>query len=276
MANNKKDKDSKCPICSGLMKDCFSHSVLDKYQAQYELCNGCGYLRVHDPFWLEEAYTTAIANADTGLVARNVVIANKLAGVLYWVLKETGQNRYLDAAGGYGMLTRMMRDFGFDFYWNDPYCSNLLAKGFEYNETIGSCAVVTAMEVLEHVIDPIAFIEKIFSFSNANSLVFTTELYYGEPPKPDAWWYYSFATGQHIGFFQSQTLDLMAQKLNIYFATANGIHVFSKTPLNEHLLAFVTGRIGSRIASIWVRKKMNSKMMSDHHLMLQKMGKNEK
>ncbi len=258
------------------MQDCFTHAVLDKYQAKYELCNGCGYLRAHNPHWLGEAYNSAIANADTGLVARNISIANKLVGVLYWILKETGDNHYLDAAGGYGMLTRIMRDFGFDFYWHDPYCENILALGFEYSTVIGTYNVVTAIEVLEHVTDPIAFIEELFSFSNGNSLVFTTELYEGEPPKPEAWRYYSFLTGQHIGFFQRRTLKVIAQKFGMYFASANGIHVLSKTPINERLLDILTGRIGSRIAPFWIRKRMNSKMMSDHLLMLQKIGKNEK
>ena len=265
-----------CPVCSSAMHNCFKAVVLGKYQAQYEVCNSCGYLRAHEPHWLDEAYTRAIANADTGLVARNIAIANKLVGVLYWVLKETGENHYLDAAGGYGMLTRIMRDFGFDFYWHDPYCANMLALGFEYSSVIGSCRVVTAMEVLEHVTDPIAFIEEIFSFSAANSLVFTTKLYEGEPPKPESWWYYSFSTGQHIGFFQRRTLVVVAQKLGLYFASANGIHVLSKRPINERLLGIVTCRIGSRIAPFWIRKKMNSKMMSDHHLMLQKIHKEEK
>ena len=62
----------------------------------------------------------------------------------------------------------------------------------------------------------------------------------------------------------------------MYFASANGIHVLSKTPINERLLDILTGRIGSRIAPFWIRKRMNSKMMSDHLLMLQKIGKNEK
>ncbi len=265
-----------CSVCSNTMEVCFTAEVLNKYQVQYEYCETCGFLRAHEPHWLEEAYTSAIANADTGLVARNIAIANKLIGVLYWVLKETGQNQYLDAAGGYGMLTRLMRDFGFDFYWHDPYCTNILALSFEYSSAIGSCNVVTAMEVLEHVTDPVAFIKEMFSFSGANSLVFTTELYEGEPPKPDAWWYYSFSTGQHISFYQRRTLVMIAQKLGLYFASANGIHVISKTPINEYLLGIVTGRLGSRIAPFWIRKKMNSKMMSDHQLILQKIGKEEK
>lgn len=74
----------------------FTARVLDRYEARYDYCQFCGYLRAVNPYWLDEAYTSAIANADTGLVARNIAIANKLVGVLYWVLKETGENHYLD------------------------------------------------------------------------------------------------------------------------------------------------------------------------------------
>jgi hypothetical protein len=259
-----------CPVCSSAMRDCFQTQVLGKYHAQYEVCNACGFLRAHEPHWLEEAYSSAIAVADTGLVARNIDISSKLAGVLYWVLDERGDGRYLDAAGGYGMLTRLMRDMGFDFYWLDKYCNNMLAPGFEYRQSYGACRVVTAMEVLEHVTDPVSFINETFTFSGANVLLFTTELYEGEPPQPDAWWYYAFSTGQHIGFFQRRTLKAIADRLDLFFASANGIHVFSKKPVNERLLGVVTGRWGARIAPWWVRRRMGSKTMADHYLMLQK------
>lgn len=74
-----------CPVCAGPMKHCFSAQVLGKYQADYEVCDQCGYLRAHDPHWLDEAYSSAIAAADTGLVMRNLAVASKLTGVLYWV-----------------------------------------------------------------------------------------------------------------------------------------------------------------------------------------------
>lgn len=252
------------------MHDCFKTEVLDKYQAQYQVCSTCGYLRAHDPHWLEEAYSSAIAQADTGLAMRNVALACKIAPVLYWVLKERGEGRYLDAAGGYGMLTRLMRDFGFDFYWHDKYCNNLLARGFEYKQSYGACHVATAMEVLEHVTDPVFFIEETLAFSGANALLFTTELYEGAPPEPDAWWYYTFSTGQHIGFFQRRTLLAIADRLGLHFASANGIHILSKTAVNERLLGRVTGRWVSLIAPWWVRRCLGSKTISDHHLMLHK------
>lgn len=259
-----------CPICSGVMEPRFTAQVLGKYSAQYEVCNDCGFLRAHEPHWLDEAYSRAIAAADTGLVMRNISLACKLAGVLYWLARERGEGRYLDAAGGYGMLTRLMRDLGFDFYWSDKYCDNLLAPGFEYSQSLGACTAVTAIEVLEHLTDPAAFIEETLAFSGAQSLLFTTELYEGHPPQPDAWWYYSFATGQHIGFFQRRTLETLGARLGLQFASANGLHVFSKTELNKRLLRRVTGPWASPAAAWWIRRRLGAKTMSDNKLMLGK------
>lgn len=265
-----------CPICANAMQHCFEAEVLGKYKAQYEVCNNCGYLTAREPYWLEEAYTSAIANADTGLVARNIAIATKITGVLYWLLNSKAENHYLDAAGGYGMLTRLMRDIGFDFYWQDKYCENLLAPGFEYRQSYGACQVATAMEVLEHVTNPIAFIEQILSFSAAKALLFTTELYEGNPPEPDSWWYYSFATGQHIAFFQRRTLKVLADRLDLHFASANGIHILSKSKVNQQLLKLVTGRWGSKISIAWARRHLSSKIMADHTFMLNKISNNQR
>jgi hypothetical protein len=252
----------------GKLKPCFTAQVLHKYQAQYEACDKCGFLRAREPHWLDEAYSSAIAAADTGLVMRNLSLAFKLAGVLYWVMGERGNGRYLDAAGGYGMLTRLMRDLGINFYWADKYCENLLARGFEYKEAIGSCRAVTAMEVMEHLTDPAAFIEETMEASGAEALLFSTELYEGEPPRPGAWWYYAFQTGQHIGFFQRRTLEAIGQKLNLHLASTNGLHILSKTPVNERMLGVVTNRWAARVAPWWVRRRLGSKTMSDHELML--------
>ncbi|WP_209315383.1 class I SAM-dependent methyltransferase [Haematospirillum sp. H1815] len=261
-----------CPICSGEMRLCFSEQVLGKYQANYELCALCGFLRAKDPYWLNEAYSSAIAVADTGLVMRNLAIASKLSGVLYWLVRERGKGLYLDSAGGYGMLTRLMRDFGFDFYWADKYCDNHLAQGFEYKPEMGPCNAVTAIEVFEHLTDPATFIKETLAFSGARTLIFTTELYAGDPPAPGSWWYYAFATGQHIGFFQRRTLEILGKRLGLRFSSANGIHIFSEHQIDELILRFVTGRGVSRIAPWWIRRRLGSKTLSDHQLMLQKIG----
>jgi len=257
-----------CPVCLSQMMPCFTTQVLSKYEARFEVCETCGFLRAHEPHWLEEAYSAAIATSDTGLVMRNISLACKLAGVLYFVLKERGDGRYLDAAGGYGLLTRLMRDFGFDFYWSDKYCQNLLAPGFEYARESGRCQAVTALEVFEHLTDPKAYIEEVLSLSGSDFLFFTTELYQATPPSPDKWAYYSLKTGQHIGFFQKRTLETLAANLGLRFFTSNGLHVLSKREINRGLMNIVTRRSVSAFMPIVTRHFLGSKTMSDNQFVL--------
>ena len=185
------------------MQPSFRATVMDRYDARYEVCGHCGFLAVQEPHWLEEAYAQPIAYADTGLVRRNIELSRKLASVLFWLAGERGEGRYVDVAGGYGLLTRLMRDIGFDFYWADKYCRNIIAPGFEYRDDLGGCRGVTAFEVLEHLTDPAPFIEEALAKYDADYFLFSTELYQGLPPLPEAWNYYAFAAGQHVSFYQS-------------------------------------------------------------------------
>jgi len=257
-----------CPICSGPMRPAFTAQVLLKYTVEYEVCDTCGFLRAHEPHWLNEAYSSAIVAADTGLVMRNISLARKVAVVLYWGMDERGKGQYLDSAGGYGMLVRLMRDLGFDFYWKDKYCDNLIVPGFEYKEALGPCRVVTAVEVLEHLTDPLAFVRETLDLAGADTLLFTTELYEGDPPSPDAWWYYAFSTGQHIGFYQRRTLEALGARLGLSLSSANGLHILSKKKINDRLLKLLTSRWMALVGPWWIRHQLGSKTMSDHELML--------
>jgi hypothetical protein len=256
-----------CQICNGLMDEVFTARVLNKYEAEYDFCKPCGYLRVRNPFWLEEAYSQAIADADTGLIVRNILTSRKLASILYWALGERGTGTYADFAGGYGMLTRMMRDYGFNFYWQDKFCENKLAIGFDYSPNVGPCRALLTAEVLEHLEDPLSYIKNIFEETQAQTLFFTTDLFSGDPPAPESWYYYSFATGQHIGFFQRRTLDFLAKRLDLYFYSFGNIHVFSKISLNPLMLRFATNKWVARFSSWLIPRRIGSKTMSDHYFL---------
>ncbi len=260
--------ENTCSICSGQLRYVFSALVLSKYDAEYFHCDACGFLCVPDPHWLSESYSSAIADADTGLVSRNIGIAKKLSLLLFWGMAARRESRYLDAAGGYGMLTRLMRDYGFDFYWSDKYCKNVLARGFEYNAEVGPCVAVTAMEVLEHLADPVEYIRESLACASAETFIFTTELYDGAPPAPNEWWYYSLPTGQHIGFFQLRTLHRIAEVLGLNLYSANGLHVLTKRKLNLAWVRVVTGSGFSRIGDHLLRRLMKSKTMDDHRKVL--------
>ena len=127
-----------CRLCGQTAALAFETRVLRRHRARYFLCSFCGYLHSEEPYWLEEAYRTPISIPDTGVVQRNLVNAWRLSALLFCIADAKG--RFVDLAGGYGLLTRMMRDNGFDFYWSDRYCENLFARGFEVEGTAGGGA----------------------------------------------------------------------------------------------------------------------------------------
>jgi len=253
----------KCPICNDGMSVSFMAMVLCHHEATFDYCQACGFLRARDPHWLAEAYSSAITAADTGLAVRNISIARKLASILYFIFDERGQGSYVDTAGGSGMLTRLMRDYGFNFFWADKYAGNLLAKGFEYDQAVGCCRAVTAIEVMEHVEYPVAFIRDSLERFQSEVFIFTTELFEGAPPHADEWQYYSLETGQHISFFQRRTLEVIAEKMGLRFVSNGEIHILSKHPVNFLRLRLFAGR-ASVLGAYLARRGLGSRTMSDH------------
>jgi hypothetical protein len=106
-----------CNVCKTEMKHEFSEKILFKHLVNYYCCPNCQLLQTEKPYWLSESYGDAIVDADTGLIARNVSISKKVASVIYFLSNKKNE-KFLDYAGGYGMFTRIMRDYGFDFYWS--------------------------------------------------------------------------------------------------------------------------------------------------------------
>lgn len=248
------------------MKHAFDAKVLAKYDISYSQCSACGLLQTEEPYWLDEAYNDAIAIADTGILQRNISISAKLSVLLY--LDFEPKESYLDIAGGYGTLTRLMRDIGFDYYWDDKYCDNLLARGFEGDNSQLSFSVLTAFEVLEHVHDPLLFITEALEKYSANTIMFSTELYEDKVPEKD-WWYYAFNTGQHISFYSSRTLQELAGQLGLKFYSFNGIHVITKKTIKHFLLLkLLTGRYMSFPAALYVRYKLGTRTLEDHYALL--------
>ncbi|MCX5871007.1 MAG: class I SAM-dependent methyltransferase [Deltaproteobacteria bacterium] len=254
-----------CPICDSAMHNVFSAKLLKKYEVSYRQCLDCGLLQTEEPYWLEEAYGEAIAVADTGLVMRNFSLASKLAVLLYQCFDQRGT--YLDIAGGYGMLARLMRDYGFDYFWDDKYCQNLLARGFEADKSTKTFAALTAFEVLEHLHDPLVFIREKLDQYKCRTLIFTTELYEGVQPPAKDWWYYSFNTGQHISFYQQKTLERLAKRLGLNFYSLHGLHILTDKAIRiTPLLRIMTGRL-SLFMALFIRRRLGTLTLSDHFML---------
>ncbi len=254
-----------CKVCRQQNHAIFKQKILNKYDIQYYYCDACGFLQTEKPYWLDEAYSDAIAGADTGLVQRNLLIVRQLSMLLFMLFGKKG--RYVDFAGGTGLLVRMMRDVGFDYFWKDRYCANIHARGFEFSAGLNDCLALTAFEALEHLEDPVAFIKDALKQANTDTFIFTTELFTGKPPAPGDWWYYAPETGQHISFYQHRTLQTIADRMGLHLYSASGFHMMTPKKISSAIFKLAVSR-WSRLFFPVIRWLMDSKTMDDHYKLL--------
>ncbi len=230
----------RCTICGAETRLSHRATVLSRYDVAYLYCSQCGLLQTEEPYWLDEAYSDAIALSDTGLLTRNIAVAMRLTALLTFAFPR--RVRCVDAGGGYGVLTRLMRDIGFDFYWTDPFCANLFAKGFEADRAGGPFSVITAFEVMEHLHDPIAFMRQVLAKYHGESFAFSTQLFEGSPP-PLEWPYYSFETGQHVSFYQRRTLGHIADALGMRLFSSGHFHLITSQRVSPALFRLAASRV---------------------------------
>ncbi|HQT30366.1 MAG TPA: class I SAM-dependent methyltransferase [Thiobacillus sp.] len=263
-----------CHICGAETQTIFTATVLKKHAALYRYCAACDHIFVDQPTWLDEAYSESIAREDTDIAARNIFTALRLAAINYLVLGDRGHGQYVDVAGGYGLLTRLMRDLGFKYYWSDPYSKNLFARGFEYDANQGACLAISAIEVLEHTLNPLEFIEQILATHQTNTLIFTTETFPDNaPPAAGKWGYYAFGTGQHIAFFSRKGLSLLAKRLDMHYFPLGRLHVFSKEPLVSWKLKLASHKLMVMPIALFAVYRMGSLRNKDQTLIRQQTDK---
>ena len=238
-----------CRICNYSSARFAKASVLKQYAVDYYRCPRCGFVQTETPYWLDAAYAEAITKSDIGLAGRSISSA-RLAAVIIERFYN-GNERFLDYGGGYGLMVRLMRDAGFNFFREDRFCANLFARGFDVDEVqadLGRFELVTAFEVFEHMMDPAAEIAKILKYSR--NVLFSTTLLPEPSPMPEQWWYYGVEHGQHVSLYTRKALTMLGGQHGLYTYSDNrSLHMFTDRKLSEREFRVVT-RFGSRIAPI--------------------------
>jgi hypothetical protein len=257
--------ESPCRVCSKPSRLAFTQRLL-REEVDYFDCPNCGYFQTQAPHWLEDAYAVPINVGDTGMLMRNAANVGKVVLTLLALRKLHGS--VLDHAGGYGILVRLLRDAGVDAHWSDLYCENLLARGFEAQSERHD--LLTAFEVFEHFVDPLAQLREMLS--KAPAVLLTTELIPSAAAPRADWWYLGSDHGQHIGFFRTRTLAFMAQALGCHVYTdGQSTHLFSIRPVTR-LWKFLVQR--SRWWRLAARVSLRSRTTSDAELMTSSATKN--
>lgn len=261
-----------CKICAGPTVSLFQHKVhvLLKYPVTYFQCSSCRFIQTEAPYWLPEAYSSAITSLDIGLVRRNVTISKIMATLISLFFNPNAT--FIDYGGGYGMLVRLMRDLGFDFYRHDIHCENIFSNYFDVTNTPKTkFELLGAFEVFEHLDNPLAEIEKMLQLSD--SIFFSTEVVPERKIRlPSDWWYFTPETGQHIALYSVESLQLIAKKFgcNLY-TNRKTLHLITRKKINPILFGLaVKGKVSILLSKVLGRKSL---LMQDYEFIRQTLNK---
>jgi hypothetical protein len=230
-----KESTPPCKVC-GTPSDVFGETeVLRKYRVQYYRCGRCGFIQTETPYWLEEAYSSAIAKQDVGAMQRNLANCKLTSAVINLLFPKT--SGAVDFGAGHGVFVRLMRDRGFNFFWSDLHATNDYARGFECQEG-ATYDFLTAFEVLEHLVDPLADLSKMMSVSEN---VFVSTCLVPQPtPKLSDWWYFMPSSGQHIAFYTTESLRIIAAYFGRNLLSCGSYHLFTREPQSSLLYRLAT------------------------------------
>jgi SAM-dependent methyltransferase len=196
---------------------------------RYYLCDGCGFCFAPEfSTWTFQDFEQRIYNGDYEKVdpdykqVRPAANANMLAGLF-----AAAKISHLDYGGGSGLLSRQLRDKGWDSQTYDPYVDRSVdVRG------LGPFDLVTAFEVFEHVPDVNVLFDDLQKLVKPDgAIMFSTLLSDGEigRGRPLTWWYASPRNG-HISLFSAQSLRMCLNRRGFNFASASAnLHVAYRT-----------------------------------------------
>jgi len=229
--------------------------VLGNYNVGYFQCGSCRCLQTERPYWLEEAYSAGnLADTDTGSVMRNlncqavIYVATRLLGF-------AGNASIVDFGGGAGLLTRLLRDQGFDARRFDAYASNTMAQGFE-DEGVRP-DIICSFEVAEHLVDPARELAVLFN-RGAQLVIIGTEMFREQGP---SWWYLSPHSGQHVFFYSEQGMAYLAKRFGYQHERIGSSHFFLASPMGRlqgGLLWRLLTPLGLRFVRAWLAFRLDA------------------
>jgi hypothetical protein len=131
-----------------------------------------------------------------------------------------GKSRHLDFGGGNGLMSKMLREKGWDSTSYDPFVNTDVKL-----EDLGKFDFITAFEIFEHVSDVHGLIQSLTRLMHPQSVVLfstlisDTDIHINQRLN---WWYASPRNG-HISLFSKKSLALLAGSVNLQCGSFNSV-----------------------------------------------------
>jgi SAM-dependent methyltransferase len=280
---------SQCRICEAPTRSAGTvHGRFSKRDYRLARCDVCGYIFVVDP-WLDYAqiyddryyagkgadplvdYLFELEHPDRSIRRYEWEGLAKL--VAYLTGGRNPARRWLDFGCGNGGLVRRLRDrreaeaLGFDegaIVTNARACGIPILTAAELAEQAGSFDVVTAIEVIEHTVDPIAELRRMRQLLRPGGLLFlTTGNSRPYAQRLDRWKY--VIPELHISFFEPRTLERALANAGfrpeqlplgsgfdqvLKFKVLKNLHVRRRSVFTDMLPSRIIGPMADRMARL--------------------------
>ncbi|MFD1663214.1 methyltransferase domain-containing protein, partial [Streptomyces caeni] len=130
----------------------------------------------------------------------------------------------------------------------------------------GPATAVTAVEVMEHVTDPLAFVDTCLRETGADSFLFTQYLHDGTADP--SWWYLAPEAGQHISFYTAPTLRTLANRLGMAYHSAGTLHMLTKRTFRKG--AFARAVRFHRCSYPLLKRRLPRRWLQDHEQLVRR------
>jgi SAM-dependent methyltransferase len=276
-----------CRICGG--ESLVVGTVYGKHAHRdfmLKRCPGCGFAFIADP-WLDytaiynEAYNNGkgahhLANYSTELEAPEKTIRwyewEGITSVVETLMDHRESLRWLDYGCGTGGLVRYAGRRGHDAvgFEPSPFAARLpqhgipLIAGDELSDAAGIFDVVTAIEVIEHVLDPMDELRRMRALLRPGGLLFMTTGNAAPYAERLTKWRYVIPE-IHLSYFEPRTLERALDQTGfvperagyvpgfdaiLKFKVLKNLHVRRRSVLTDVLPARLLGIVGERIARV--------------------------
>ena len=207
-----------CPLCNSKKNTLYSQ---DK-TGEYRLCSVCSLVFVLKEYYLDDEAEKARYDLHTNS-CEDAGYRKYLTKVSEPVIKRLYEGAHgLDFGSGPGpTLSLILEDAGFDMKIYDHFYARdeeVLELKYDF---------ITSTEVVEHLYEPKAVLDKLWSILNENGLLCILTQLYPDQEAFSSWYYKNDPT--HVCFFSLKTLSWLAEQWKAELETVDkDLFIFKK------------------------------------------------